>query len=135
MAYFEIQKKIQLARTEITIEDINRILLSKLDNYFTFTTITGHDNGFELKGDLKGVFERALIHVSLETLMKDEILHCQASGNVRFGKWPWVWFFIGLFSGLPMGLFLVMLGEYLLSRNKPKTCFEDVFNTLQLELS
>lgn len=130
-----MHRKFELSREDISIEKAYDHLFTSLEQYFDISEITETGDGFNIEGNLKGLFERALTDASLELRTNGKMLSCEVTGTVRFGKWPWVWLLVGLFTGVAIGVFLGMLASYLLSKSKPKACFENAFETLEFKMS
>ena len=134
MANFEVYGKCEVKKEDVTVDSVAQLLKTSLSKYYDEHKITVTPNGVMVKGNLKSIWERAVTKAEVRLKIEGNQLSYRVDGASSLGKWPWVWFFLGLFTGFFFILFLWDLIEYILCRDRPRRYFEEAFKAVQFEI-
>lgn len=134
MANFELYNKCEIKKNNVTEEAVKQILKESLSKYYESSKITINLSGVSVKGNLKSMWERAITNADAQIKIENKLLSYKVNGTSSLGGWPWVWFVLGLFTGVFLFWFLFDLIEYLIARDRPKKYFEDAFNSVKFAI-
>ena len=136
MPSFEINRKITPKDPQTTTEQVVEVLKDRLSQHFRDHEIKITETGLSVKGDLKGSFQRAITKAETQVNSNDdgEII-VKSSGSVGLGTvLPLLCIALGFVTaGFFWGVFLVLLVDYYLSRDKPKEYFEEAMENTAFE--
>ena len=134
MPHFGVYKKCELKKENVTTEQVAHLLKRSISKYYNENDITVTPTGLSVKGNLKSMWERAITKANVQIKIEDNQLFYYVDGTSSLGRWPWVWWILGFFTGFFFIWFLIDLVEYLLSRDRPKQYFEETFKLVSFEL-
>ncbi len=134
MANFEVYEKCEIKKEGVTADQIGQLLKASLSKYYVEEKITITPAGITLEGNLKSIWERAITKADATIKIEGNQLTYRVDGDSSLGGWPWVWFILGFFTGFFFIWFAWDLGEYIISRDRPKRYFEEAFKSVQFEI-
>ena len=117
MAHFELSRKISV-KEGVTVAQAAELTAGYLAQYYSSSRIMPFTDGsVTIHGNLSSFWERAITDAAVKIDLYDGFMSYQASGQISLGKWPWLWFLLGLFTGVFMVWFLLDLTLFLISRD------------------
>jgi hypothetical protein len=133
MAIFEVYRKCNLVKGEGACLAVLSILRHTLSKYYNEGDIIVTNNGIIVNGNLRDTWERAVTKATININIKENELSYKVQGSSSIGKWAWIRFVLGLFTGIFLGWFVLDLVEYIICRDRPKKYFEEAFNAVAFE--
>jgi len=134
MANFEVYWRHEIRSGSISIQTVAQLLAESLSKYYHESDIHVTPTGIQVEGNLKSFWERAVTKAEVRLGLADGQLSCRVDGESSLGWLPWVWFFLGWFTGFFFFWFLFDLVEYLLSQDRPKQYFEEALRAVQFRI-
>lgn len=133
MPSFELYERYEIKDGMTTVQVAN-IIKTSLELHYDEGKITVTPTGVRVNGNLNGSWERAITKAEINLDIVDKCLICHVKGNASLGKIPWIWAFLGLFTGIFFAIFLFDLVEYLLCRDRPKQYIREILDALRFKI-
>jgi hypothetical protein len=142
VANFEVFGKCDVKKHGQTIETITELLRSSLSKHYEIKDLTATPTGLTVNGDIKSFWERAITVADVQVRLESNELSYRVSGSSTLGKWPYIWFVVGVLVNVLFGFggyffigWAVGTGiEYLICRDRPKQYMEQAFKAVQFEI-
>lgn len=131
---FELHGSCDIKKDGVTVESVAQLLKLQLSNYYKYGDITVTPTGVRVNGNLKDIFETAVTDAVVDLKRHDDKLVYRVTGSASLGTTAWVFFIIGLFTGVFLGVFLLLLVEYLICRDRPKQYFQAALDAVKFEI-
>jgi len=127
--------KCPIQKDEITQEWAYAKVKESLEKHYSSDDISIGSEGVSVSGNLSASFERAITNANVRVSIEDGHLSYRAAGKASIGKWAYVWFFLGCFTGVFLIWFGMDLFLFIISRDRPKQHFEEAFKAIEFEVT
>jgi hypothetical protein len=131
---FELHGNCDIKKDGVTVESVAQLLKLQLSNYYNYGDVTVTPTGVCVNGNLKDIFETAVTDAVVDLKIDGRKLAYRVTGSASLGTTAWVCFFIGLFTGVFLVIFFLLVVEYLICRDRPKQYFQAALDAVEFEI-
>ena len=132
MPNFQVNRKCKIREDVVSPKTVALAVKDDLSKYYYPQDIVVTEAGsIIVKGDLSGDWEGGVTTAEVSIKIADGQLTYRVDGRSALGKSTWVWFILGFVVVFCFIGFALNLIEYLISKDRPKQVFEEVFQSIQ----